>query len=228
MIIDLHAHSSYSNCGRDDMQALVEEMIANGVQVLGITDHNYGICDRRAEYVAKIRELKKRYEGKIELLCGIEICTLKTHGYRSAPDGSFDYCLIENLTSPDSVMEGDIVSFVRNYGCKVGIAHTDLFGFIENTGKNAGEYLKSLADNNIFWELNVNYDSIHGYRQHEYVQRFFESKYQQDAVKEAGLRLSIGFDGHRMEDYLVDRVKTANEFLEKNNILNAYSLITLG
>ena len=91
MIIDLHSHTSYSNCGRDGMQDLVEEMISKGVQVLGITDHNYGIGDRRDEYVAKIRELKKRYEGKIELHCGIEMCTLKTHGYRNAPDKTFDY-----------------------------------------------------------------------------------------------------------------------------------------
>ena len=37
--------------------------------------------------------------------------------------------------------------------------------------------------------------------------RFFEDPEQQAIVRESGLRLSVGFDGHRVEDYLPERIK---------------------
>ena len=54
--------------------------------------------------------------------------------------------------------------------------------------------------------MNVNYDSIHGYREHPYVKAFFESEEQQAIVRESRVRVSIGFDGHKVEDYLPERV----------------------
>lgn len=54
---------------------------------------------------------------------------------------------------------------------------------------------------------------------------FFNSETQQQAVKKAGLYVSVGFDGHRMEDYDVKRVKTANDFLETHGIRHAAELI---
>lgn len=112
-----------------------------------------------------------------------------------------------------------------NYRCPVGIAHTDIFGLIADLGVEPVAYLKSLADNGIFWELNVNYDSIHGYCEHEYVNAFYNNVEQQQAVKQVGLYVSVGFDGHSMEDYLVDRVNKANDFLQSCGIKNAVELI---
>lgn len=227
MITDLHSHTFYSNCGRDDPEALILRMIEQGVQVLGITDHNYGIGGRGEEYRKTIRSLAAKYSSKIKVLCGIEICTLP----RLLPDknndfAEYDYCLVENLSYDDSEMKRDILSYTSGYKCPVGIAHTDIFGFIEDCGLDADKYLKSLADRGIFWELNVNYDSIHGYREHEYVKTFFNSEAERQAVKRAGLYVSVGFDGHRMEDYDVKRVKDANDFLETHGIKNAVDLIT--
>ena len=64
-----------------------------------------------------------------------------------------------------------------------------------------------MADENIFWEMNVSYDSIHNYHQHQYFLDFFENEEQQDIVRRSGARISVGFDGHRVEDYLPERVK---------------------
>ena len=55
--------------------------------------------------------------------------------------------------------------------------------------------------------MNVSYDSIHGYREHPYMLEFFKNEQQQDIVRASGVRLSVGFDGHRVEDYLPERVK---------------------
>jgi hypothetical protein len=75
-----------------------------------------------------------------------------------------------------------------------------------------------MAENHIFWELNVNYDSIHKYREHAYVQRFLEDEAQQKIVRDSGVRLSVGFDGHRVEDYLPQRVADYCRRLEELEI----------
>jgi hypothetical protein len=64
-----------------------------------------------------------------------------------------------------------------------------------------------MADKNIFWEMNVNLDTIHRGNQHKYMLDFFEDEAQQDIVRKSGVRLSIGFDGHRVYDYKPDRIK---------------------
>ena len=75
--------------------------------------------------------------------------------------------------------------------------------------------------------MNVNYDSIHSFREHPYVKEFLENKEQQKIIRNAGVMLSVGFDGHKVEDYLPERVtdmckklegfKSAEEILFKNN-----------
>ena len=52
----------------------------------------------------------------------------------------------------------------------------------------------------------MSYDSIHEYREHAYMLEFFKNKEQQDIIRESGVRLSVGFDGHRVQDYLPERV----------------------
>ena len=79
-------------------------------------------------------------------------------------------------------------------------------------------FFKKMADNNIFWEMNVNRDSIHSYIEHEYVKTFFNDEKLINAVKESGLTLSVGFDGHKIEDYDVSRVIDACKKLEELNI----------
>lgn len=50
-----------------------------------------------------------------------------------------------------------------------------------------------MAEKNIFWEMNVSYDSIHGYREHPYMLRFFDSPEEQEIIP--ALR---GGDKHRI------------------------------
>ena len=69
--------------------------------------------------------------------------------------------------------------------------------------------------------MNISYDSIHHYREHEYFKRFFESEEQQKIIKDAGVYISIGFDGHKVEDYLGDRVREYNEKLKSIGVKTA-------
>ena len=220
MIVDLHSHTDFSFCGKDKPETLVLEMIQRGVNVLGVTDHNYGIGDRKEEYCKVINDLKEKYADKIQIFCGIEINTLPEYFIPKNEDLSgYAYALLERFDDETrSVLHGDILSFAKEYAIPTGIAHTDLFAFIKRMGWNALQTLKTFAENGIFWEMNVNYDSIHGYREHSYVLEFLQNEEQQEIVKRSGLAISVGFDGHRIEDYDVQRVKCMCDFLRQKDI----------
>lgn len=229
MIQDLHSHTYYSFCGEDAPEEIVEAAIAGGIEVLGISDHNYGIINARkdiykyadedlshtagrtlARYLDHIRLIRDRYADRIRILCGIEVATTTSNRRLILPDdadiSAFDYCLVENLDAPTSILGGDLLGFAERAGCPVGVAHTDLLGFLERRGEDAYTYFRQMAERGIFWEMNVSYDSIHKWYEHPYMLRFFEDAEQQALVRESGLRLSVGFDGHRVGDYLPTRV----------------------
>ena len=241
MIQDLHSHTYYSFCGKDTPESIVEAAIAGGIEVFGISDHNYGIGYGRIDvfqsdedqklhttygrtlrrYFDHVNLIKEKYAGQIEVKRGIEICTLhdgvsfRSHSLPDNEDISyFDYCLVENIDHPISVTQGDIFAYRRRLGTPlVGIAHTDMFRHIQNRGEDPLEYFSRMAADNIFWEMNVSYDSIHNYRIHQYMLDFFGNEEQQDIVRRSDVRVSIGFDGHRVEDYLPERVREYNEKL---------------
>ena len=238
MIQDLHSHTYYSFCGKDAPEKVVEAAIAGGIELLGITDHNYGIGFSRYDafiapeavikteydqsvlkrYYDHINLIKEKYADKITVLRGIEIATTAESPRYSLPEEAnvsyFDYAIIEHLGSDDkSITKGDLFSFAERIGTPVvGVAHTDMFKFLDKKGLDPYNYFKKMAENNIFWEMNVNYDSTHNYREYKYVLDFFENEEKQQIIRESGVRLSVGFDGHKAEDYMPQRVK---EFCEK-------------
>lgn len=233
MIQDLHSHTYYSFCGGDKPEQIVEAAINGGVELFGISDHSYGIgqsklnvfasnCDDLFEdyertlirYFDHINLIKEKYADKIKVLCGIEVASDLDRARVLLPESAdisyFDYCLAEHLDYiENSSLKGDIFKFAQRSGCTVGIAHTDMFSFIKNIGEEPYKYFKRMAEQNIFWEMNVSYDSIHNYREHSYVIDFFKDTEQQQIIRESGVKLSVGFDGHRVEDYRADRVVDA-------------------
>ena len=234
MFQDLHSHTYYSFCGGDKPEQIVEAAIAGGLDTFGISDHNHGIGNGRVNvffvpedqgpahdyertlirYFDHMNLIKEKYADRINVLRGIEVNTQgKPEFHRHAlPDNAdisfFDYCLLESLDHPSTVTKGDLFAYAKRCGCPwVGVAHTDMFAFIHSIGEDPYGYFSRMAEQNIFWEMNVSYDSIHGYRQHAYMLEFFDNPEQQDIVRRSGVRLSVGFDGHRVGDYLPNRVK---------------------
>ncbi|MBP3423129.1 MAG: PHP domain-containing protein [Clostridia bacterium] len=241
MIQDLHAHTYYSFCSNDRPETVIEAAIAGGIQQLGICDHNYGVGCARTEfcwdkgtrldanyektlvrYYDHIKALKEKYARRIKILCGIEICTLQGKDSYALPHTAdvsfFDFALIENLDDPTSITGGDIFAFAKRCGCPVGIAHTDMFAFIRSIGEEPNRYFRKMAENGIFWEINVNYDSLHSFKTHDYVTEFFKNKEQQEIVKRSGVKLSVGFDGHIAKEYKAQKVKTANALIKAMGI----------
>ena len=245
MIQDLHAHTYYSFCGEDAPETVVETAIKGGIELLGITDHNYGIGNARTDvfsctsselhndygrtlkrYWDHINLIKEKYVGKIEVLRGIEISTMKDGKY-SLPENAdisyFDYCLIENLDRKENtVTGGDIFTYADRCKCPVGIAHTDMFSFIYSIGEDPLAYFSKMAEKNIFWEMNVNLDTIHNGHQHAYMLEFFKNQEQQEIIRQSGVRLSIGFDGHRVYDYKPDRIASYCRRLSQLGIKMAF------
>ena len=231
MIQDLHSHTYYSFCGIDSPEFLIETAINGGIEVLGISDHNYGIARERIDtictnkdkrlkdyqrsfirYLDHIKLAAKKYEGQIIVKCGVEIATLN-QPHLLMPDeidaSMFDYCLIESLGSDNSIVT-DLFTYAKRCNCKnVGIAHTDLPAYLERTGQDMLTFFSRMADENIFWEMNVNYDSIHNYREHSYVQRVFDDENLQQILRESKVKLSVGFDSHKAVEYASERVKDA-------------------
>ncbi|MBE6702622.1 MAG: PHP domain-containing protein [Ruminococcaceae bacterium] len=246
MIQDIHAHTYYSFCGEDKPETIVEAAIAGGVELFGICDHNYGISNARKtvykaqddaflndcggtliRYFDHLQLIKEKYADQIRVLCGIEVATLPRNERTVLPETAdisfFDYCLLESVDSPDSVTGGDLFRYAERCGCPVGLAHTDMFGYIERIGEDPYRYFKRMAEQGIFWEMNVSYDSIHHYREHAYVLRFFADREQQEIIREAGMRLSVGFDGHRVRDYRPDRVVKACQKITDMGIQLAFN-----
>lgn len=229
MLQDLHSHTYFSFCGKDEPREVIEAAIAGGLQMLGLSDHSYGVGVQREyryapqehaflvdyqrclnAYLELQQLLKEKYADKIQLKCGIEVPSAP-YAYMLLPAGAdisgFDYCLLEHLDFPDTT-QPDLFAFAKRCGCgRVGIAHTDLPAFIRRQGLDITDYFKRMAEQRIFWELNVSYDSIHNFKEHAYVEAFFADEALQEAVRRSGVELSVGFDGHRVAEYKPDRVK---------------------
>ena len=240
MIQDLHSHTYYSYCGKDSPEAVIKNAISNGIELMGISDHYYGVVMNRPgvtydsdehriithnnalkRYFEHIKTLAEKYKDYIKVWCGIEITALDK-GFTLLPDGvdvsMFDYCLIENFQMPSSVID-DVFAFAVRCGCeKTGLAHMDLPAYILSKGYNTDEFLNKMKEQNIFWELNVNYDSKHHYREHQYVKDFFFYFAFIDAVKKSGIKMSVGFDGHILEDYDANRVISACRKLDELSV----------
>ena len=228
MIQDLHSHTYYSFCGADTPEAVVETAIAGGIELLGITDHSHGVGLGRRQllehplqgveedyerttrrYFDHINLIKEKYAGQIKVLRGIEVATTTDPPIalpQKADISFFDYCIVEQLGWDNSITGGDIFSFAKRCGCPTGIAHTDMFAFIQSKGEDPLDYFTQMAEAGIFWEMNVNLDTIHGGEEHPYMLKFFEDREQQEIVRRSGVRLSVGFDGHRVYDYKPQRI----------------------
>ncbi len=241
MIQDLHAHTYYSFCSEDKPEKVVETAILGGIQQLGFCDHNYGVGCARTDfcydkgarldadygktlvrYYDHMNLVKEKYRNKINILCGIEICTLKSRDSYALPLNTdvsfFDFCLIENLDSPFSITDGDLFAYAKRCKCPTGVAHTDLFSFIKSRGEDPYRYFRRMAEDGIFWEMNVNYDSLHSFKSHDYVTEFFKNKEQQEIVRKSGVRLSVGFDSHIAREYKATKVQTACKLIKDMGI----------
>ena len=108
---DLHNHTKFSYDGSNTPEEIIENALANGIEVVGITDHQFSIKADLGEYIEKINECKEKYSTKIEVLCGLEIGTRPSpNDFLLSYSHLLDYCLFESI---DSLAAMDLYEFLE-------------------------------------------------------------------------------------------------------------------
>ena len=215
MIMDLHNHTIYSYDGQNSPEQIIENAINNGIDVIGITDHQFSIGSRIGEYIDKLLECKDKYAKDIKVLAGLEI------GTRPRPDDLFtydiqklDYVLFESLDDYRAMDFFEFVSWRHRFDCPVGLAHCDIFAMGEMYG---ADMTKVLRDEDIFWELNTsgNYNCYYD---------FLTNKSKRDAIRRAGIGVSIGSDTHALYEYRFAQLVRANELVESEGFKTPFNM----
>ena len=100
---DLHMHTVFSD-GKDTAEEMILEAIRLGLDTVGISDHSQALFDEcgmteenTEAYRAEVAGLKKRYAGRIRVLCGRE------RDYYSGDFREYDYVIgsVHQLRMPD-------------------------------------------------------------------------------------------------------------------------------
>lgn len=205
-LMDLHNHTNFSYDGISGINSLVENAIANGVDHLGITDHEFSISNRIEEYINAVNAAKEKYRGKINLLCGLEI------GTRPYPDKfnpeitkKLDYCLFESLDDHRAMDFNEFLLWRKSFCCQQGLAHTDVFRLGERYNTNV---LSILKKENIFWEINFSGN-------YNYYFDFISNREKQEEIQRSGVAVSVGSDLHWMGDFDKKRLVQTNELARK-------------
>ena len=77
---NLHIHTTYAD-GKDRPEELIFEALARGFDSIGFSEHTYLpyspypnqlTVDKMARYRQEIADLKVKYQGKINIFCGLE------------------------------------------------------------------------------------------------------------------------------------------------------------
>ncbi len=203
-IIDLHNHTNFSYDGISGINTLVENAIANNVDVLGITDHEFSIGNKINEYIEAATEAKRKYCGKINLLLGLEIGTRpKPDNFNPQITRKLDYCLFESLDDFRAMDFNEFLLWRKNFYCPQGLAHTDIFKLGERYNT---DILSILKRENIFWEINFSGN-------YNYYFDIISNKEKQNAVRKSGVEVSVGSDTHWVGDFDKKRLVQTNEFV---------------
>ncbi len=168
---DFHVHTTFSD-GKNTPEEMVLAAIEKGMEAIGFTDHSYTFFDESycmgqaavMDYWNTVTELKGRYGGKINILCGIEQdywSEESTEGFDFVI-GSVHYVKTGDIYTPvdespqiitdavNDLYDGDIYAFIEEYYRCVGdvlgrcsaeiVGHFDLISKFNEDGKLFDEH----------------------------------------------------------------------------------------
>ena len=64
-LTDLHNHTTFSYDGQNSCEEIIENAISKGIEVIGISDHQFSIGSDISYYIQKVNECKRKYKDKI-------------------------------------------------------------------------------------------------------------------------------------------------------------------
>lgn len=205
MIMDLHNHTIFSYDGKNTPCEIVENAIEHGVDVIGITDHQFSIGSSLEAYKRSIKRCAAKYSKYIRVLTGLEI------GTRPRPDDlltaeldGIDYVLFESLDDMRAMDFFEFIGWRHRFECPAGLAHCDIFAMGERYGLDMTEVLRT---EKLFWELNTSGNYLYYYD-------FLTNPAKRNAIKRSGIGVSVGSDTHAVFEYRAKQLKSANELVE--------------
>lgn len=205
-LTDLHNHTKYSYDGNNTCEEIIKNAAANGISVVGISDHQFSLGSKIHSYIEEINSLKEKYKGIIEVKCGIEI------GTRPYPDDlvlssvkNIDYCLFESLDNPRAMDLYEFEQWAKLFDIPKGLAHTDIFALSKRYGINMIEFMKR---NNLFWEINTSGN-------YPYYYDFITNREKQRQVAQSNITVSIGSDTHWIHDFKASKIASAHSLIQK-------------
>ena len=202
---DLHNHTKFSYDGSNTPEEIIENALANGIEVVGITDHQFSIKADLGEYMEKINECKKKYSTKIEVLCVLEIGTRPSpNDFLLSYSYLLDYCLFESIDSLAAMDLYEFLEWTRLFSCPKGLAHTDIFALEERYGV---DMLKILKEYGLFWEINTSGN-------YSYYYDFLTNKEKRERVKLSGITMSVGSDTHWTGDFSIKKILSAHKIID--------------
>lgn len=213
-IVDLHHHSSYSYDGCNTPREVICNAIANHVDVLGFTDHQFSVRSELYKYISEISMLKDEFCDRIEILCGLEIGTRPMpDDFLASDSDKLDFCLFESLDSSYAMDFYEFLQWRNLFLCPVGLAHTDVFKMSDRYGMDILSYLR---DADIFWELNTSGNYFYYYD-------FITNPEKQQKIAASGVKVSIGSDTHNICLYDASKLKRASNLVSKLGMINMYA-----
>ena len=101
MKVDLHNHTTRCNHAEGSEEEYLQAAIKAGTSIFGFSDHAPMDFDQKyrmsfaqmSDYEATVKELQKRYAGKIEVLLGYEVDYLPGHMDKHVLEADVDYLI---------------------------------------------------------------------------------------------------------------------------------------
>ncbi len=223
---DLHIHSIYSD-GFEKIENIANFCKKKGYKYIGITDHSQSLHvakglteDKIKKKLKEIDYLNKKIDN-FKIFCGTE-CDIKADGsldYSNKILEMFDYVIIgihigfkmdskQVTTRYLKAMENEYVNIVAHPTCRI-IGHREPFDI------DFDIFFDKAKETNTYLEIN------------SFPDRLDLNDLNIKTAKDKGLKFEIGTDSHHIShlSYMQYGISTARRgWLEKNDILNTYSL----
>ena len=204
IITDLHNHTKFSYDGQNTPEEVIEHAIRYGIDVIGITDHQFTVRGDLDKYFEYISHCKIKYRDKIQVLCGLEIGTRpRPDDFLATASEGLDYVLFESLDHERGMDLFEFLEWKRLFKCPTGLAHTDIFALEERYGV---DMLHIMSEHNIFWELNTSGNYIYYYD-------FLTNPQKRRRIEKSHIPVSIGSDTHFIGDFNIKKIRRANEII---------------
>jgi histidinol-phosphatase (PHP family) len=99
--VDLHNHTVLCNHAEGDLSLYIEQAIASGIDIYGVSDHapmtfdpGYRMrFDEMDAYESMVKEMKEKYKGQIEILLAYEVDYLPGHMDKRVLEADVDYLI---------------------------------------------------------------------------------------------------------------------------------------